>query len=65
MAGELSIINDTDCCRASAAIGASVGMQHWFTDRRAIRAEGRIMRTLDGEGAIVLIEVGLTFRPSR
>jgi hypothetical protein len=61
---ELSMLNDTDCCKPSAAIGASVGIQHWFTDRRAIRAEGRVMRTLDGEGAIALIEIGMTFRPS-
>jgi hypothetical protein len=65
MAAEISILNDTDCCKPSTAIGASVGMTHWFTDRRAIRAEGRVMRSLDGEGAIVLIEVGMTFRPSR
>ena len=65
MAAVLSILNDTDCCKPSTAIGASVGMTHWFTDRRAIRAEGRVMRSLDGEGAIVLIEVGMTFRPSR
>jgi hypothetical protein len=65
VAAELSILNDTDCCGSSTAIGASVGMTHWFTDRRAIRAEGRVMRSLDGEGAIVLIEVGMTFRPSR
>jgi hypothetical protein len=37
---------------------------HWFTDRRAIRAGGRVVRALDGEGAIVLVEIGIAFRPA-
>ncbi len=60
---ELAAIGETDCCGGSTGIGVSAGMTRWRADRRsALRVEGRLLLPTRGEGGLITMQVGLTFR---
>ena len=65
LAVELAAVAESDCCGGSTGYTIAAGVTRWRDRDRALRFEGRLFVPFRGEGALILVQVGMTFRPRR
>lgn len=61
VAAELAAIAESDCC-GSSGYAIAVGVTRPLNDRSGIRFETRLFLPFQGQGALVMFQVGKTFR---
>lgn len=59
---EIGYFNETDCCGTSALVGFGGGVTRWLSRGAALRIEGRLLLPLHGDGGLIVVQIGRSFR---